>query len=73
MSIYRRWKIEQEIEGLLWKIDLNDLHDYPVREIKSSPSKVRHFKIIYSILFFMVYQFCLCDKAEINGLIKTFR
>ncbi|KAG8041150.1 hypothetical protein G9C98_002138 [Cotesia typhae] len=26
MSIYRRWKIEQEIEGLLWKIDPSDIH-----------------------------------------------
>lgn len=24
-SLYRKWKIEQEIEGLLWKIDENDL------------------------------------------------
>ena len=24
-SLYRKWKIEQEIEGLLWKIDMNDL------------------------------------------------
>ena len=24
-SLYRKWKIEQEIEGLLWKIDKDDL------------------------------------------------
>ncbi|XP_017772272.1 PREDICTED: receptor-type guanylate cyclase Gyc76C-like isoform X2 [Nicrophorus vespilloides] len=28
MSIYRKWKIEQEIEGLLWKIDRTDIHGY---------------------------------------------
>jgi len=24
-SLYRKWKIEQEIEGLLWKIDKDEL------------------------------------------------
>lgn len=42
MSIYRRWKIEQEIEGLLWKIDPNEIHGYPhLDNMMSSPSKVR--------------------------------
>jgi len=40
-SIYRRWKIEQEIEGLLWKINPNDITGYPRPDnIMSSPSKV---------------------------------
>lgn len=40
-SIYRRWKIEQEIEGLLWKIDPKDIHGYPhLDNLMSSPSKV---------------------------------
>ncbi|KAJ9587022.1 hypothetical protein L9F63_019387, partial [Diploptera punctata] len=37
LSIYRKWKIEQEIEGLLWKIDPNDLHGYFSNDIVSSP------------------------------------
>ncbi|XP_008543533.1 receptor-type guanylate cyclase Gyc76C [Microplitis demolitor] len=41
MSIYRRWKIEQEIEGLLWKIDPSDIHGYPhLDNLMSSPSKL---------------------------------
>jgi len=40
LSIYRKWKIEQEIEGLLWKIDPQDLHGYCNTDIISSPSKV---------------------------------
>lgn len=41
MSIYRRWKIEQEIEGLLWKIDPSEIHGYPhLDNLMSSPSKV---------------------------------
>jgi hypothetical protein len=40
LSIYRKWKIEQEIEGLLWKIDPQDLHGYCNNDIISSPSKV---------------------------------
>ncbi|XP_011254352.1 receptor-type guanylate cyclase Gyc76C [Camponotus floridanus] len=41
ISIYRRWKIEQEIEGLLWKIDMNDIHGYPhLDNMMSSPSKL---------------------------------
>ncbi|CAG9815672.1 unnamed protein product [Phaedon cochleariae] len=40
MSIYRKWKIEQEIEGLLWKIDREDIHNYFDRDIISSPSKM---------------------------------
>lgn len=40
MSIYRKWKIELEIEGLLWKIDICEIKDYSGNEIVSSPSKV---------------------------------
>ncbi|XP_012274988.1 receptor-type guanylate cyclase Gyc76C isoform X2 [Orussus abietinus] len=41
MSIYRRWKIEQEIEGLLWKIDPSEIHGYPhLDTLMSSPSKL---------------------------------
>lgn len=40
LSIYRKWKIEQEIEGLLWKIDPQDLHGYCNNDIVSSPSKL---------------------------------
>ncbi|XP_049824227.1 receptor-type guanylate cyclase Gyc76C-like isoform X2 [Aethina tumida] len=39
MSIYRKWKIEQEIEGLLWKIDKEEIQSYFERDIVSSPSK----------------------------------
>ena len=47
MSIYRRWKIEQEIEGLLWKIDPNEIHGYPhLDNMMSSPSKVNSASII---------------------------
>lgn len=41
MSIYRKWKIELEIEGLLWKIDAQEIKGYFNNEIVSSPSKVR--------------------------------
>lgn len=40
MSIYRKWKIEQEIEGLLWKIDRSEIYHYFERDIVSSPSRV---------------------------------
>lgn len=41
LSIYRRWKIEQEIEGLLWKIDPGEIHGYPhLDNMMSSPSKL---------------------------------
>ncbi|XP_052890825.1 receptor-type guanylate cyclase Gyc76C-like isoform X1 [Anopheles moucheti] len=40
MSIYRKWKIELEIEGLLWKIDPGDIKGYFNTEIVSSPSKL---------------------------------
>lgn len=47
MSIYRRWKIEQEIEGLLWKIDPGEIHGYPhLDNMMSSPSKVSDFEFI---------------------------
>lgn len=40
MSIYRKWKIEQEIEGLLWKIDSNEISNYFERDVVASPSRV---------------------------------
>lgn len=40
MSIYRKWKIEQEIEGLLWKINREDIQNYFEKDIISSPSRV---------------------------------
>nr|CAD7457814.1 unnamed protein product [Timema tahoe] len=40
LSIYRKWKIEQEIEGLLWKIDPQELRGYFGNDIVSSPSKM---------------------------------
>ncbi|XP_026477197.1 receptor-type guanylate cyclase Gyc76C-like [Ctenocephalides felis] len=40
MSIYRKWKIEQEIEGLLWMIDIHEIHGYFGNDIVSSPSKL---------------------------------
>ncbi|KAK4875863.1 hypothetical protein RN001_012285 [Aquatica leii] len=40
MSIYRKWKIEQEIEGLLWKIDSSEIHNYYEHDIVSSPSRL---------------------------------
>ncbi|KAJ8681432.1 hypothetical protein QAD02_017219, partial [Eretmocerus hayati] len=41
MSIYRRWKIEQEIEGLLWRIEPTEIHGYPhLDNLMSSPSKL---------------------------------
>lgn len=43
LSIYRKWKIELEIEGLLWKIDPSDLLGYYNKDIVSSPSKVTIF------------------------------
>lgn len=40
MSIYRKWKIELEIEGLLWKIDPHEIKGYFNKDIVSSPSKL---------------------------------
>lgn len=40
MSIYRKWKIELEIEGLLWKIESQEIKGYFNNDIVSSPSKV---------------------------------
>ncbi|KAL0272546.1 UNVERIFIED_CONTAM: hypothetical protein PYX00_005475 [Menopon gallinae] len=40
ISIYRKWKIEQEIEGLLWKIEPEDLHGYFNNDVTTSPSKL---------------------------------
>lgn len=46
MSIYRKWKIELEIEGLLWKIDPNEIKGYSGNEIVSSPSKVSRYIVV---------------------------
>ncbi|XP_032674981.1 receptor-type guanylate cyclase Gyc76C-like [Odontomachus brunneus] len=40
ISIYRKWKIEQEIEGLLWRIDLSEIHSPHLDNMMSSPSKL---------------------------------
>ncbi|XP_077302686.1 receptor-type guanylate cyclase Gyc76C-like isoform X2 [Arctopsyche grandis] len=40
ISIYRKWKIEQEIEGLLWKISACDIYGYSGKDIIASPSKL---------------------------------
>lgn len=40
ISIYRKWKIELEIEGLLWKIDPHEIKGFFNNDIVSSPSKV---------------------------------
>ncbi|XP_071447576.1 receptor-type guanylate cyclase Gyc76C-like [Hetaerina americana] len=42
LYVYRKWKIEQEIEGLLWRIHPSQLHSYFQGgiEIVSSPSKL---------------------------------
>ncbi|KAG6449579.1 hypothetical protein O3G_MSEX006116 [Manduca sexta] len=40
ISIYRKWKIEQEIEGLLWKIDPNEVVGYQGSGLVWSPSKL---------------------------------
>lgn len=41
ISIYRKWKIELEIEGLLWKIEPQEICGYFGNDIVASPSKVR--------------------------------
>ncbi|XP_045491342.1 receptor-type guanylate cyclase Gyc76C-like isoform X1 [Colias croceus] len=40
ISIYRKWKIEQEIEGLLWKIDPQEIYGYLSSGFVWSPSKL---------------------------------
>lgn len=40
ISIYRKWKIELEIEGLLWKIEAHEIKGFFNNDIVSSPSKV---------------------------------
>lgn len=58
MSIYRKWKIEQEIEGLLWKISREDIQNYFEKDIISSPSRVRIFYFIeYKNNLNLVYVF----------------
>lgn len=43
ISIYRKWKTELEIEGLLWKIEPQEIKGYFNNDIVSSPSKVSIF------------------------------
>ncbi|XP_053624893.1 receptor-type guanylate cyclase Gyc76C-like isoform X2 [Plodia interpunctella] len=40
VSIYRKWKIEQEIEGLLWKVELHEISGYLGSGMMWSPSKL---------------------------------
>ncbi|XP_013186533.2 receptor-type guanylate cyclase Gyc76C isoform X1 [Amyelois transitella] len=40
ISIYRKWKIEQEIEGLLWKVELQEISGYLGSGMMWSPSKL---------------------------------
>jgi guanylate cyclase, other len=49
-SIYRKWKIEQEIEGLLWKIQSAELHSHKKSDMASPASKVSAHK--FSIVLF---------------------
>lgn len=54
LSIYRKWKIELEIEGLLWKIEASEIRHFFNAEIVSSPSKVcngRLYLWVYCLLF----------------------
>ena len=44
ISIYRKWKIEQEIEGLLWKIDPQEIAGYLGSGLVWSPSKVTPYR-----------------------------
>lgn len=72
MSIYRKWKIELEIEGLLWKIEPHEIFGYFGNDIVSSPSKVRPLhllipgelrnKLIYFSL--IVFQLSLASAAS---------
>lgn len=50
MSIYRKWKIELEIEGLLWKIEPQEIFGYFGNDIVASPSKVRRVLAFQSAL-----------------------
>jgi hypothetical protein len=51
ISIYRKWKIELEIEGLLWKIDRASIKGYFDNGIVSSPSKVSGSSLSLSYQF----------------------
>lgn len=62
MSIYRKWKIELEIEGLLWKIEAYEIKGYFNNDIVSSPSKVSSF-------FFSIQQ---KKKKTISNYSKIF-
>lgn len=49
LSIYRKWKIDLEIEGLLWRIDLNDIHCPQLENMMSSPSKVSNPRVRHRV------------------------
>lgn len=53
MSIYRKWKIELEIEGLLWKIDSSEINGFFNNDFFSSPSKVKY--VVFSLLLTFTY------------------
>lgn len=68
LSIYRKWKIEQEIEGLLWKIETNELVGYYGNDVLSSPSKVSkslNCTLLYVMYFTFTIQFPLSFKFTI--------
>lgn len=53
-TIYRKWKIEMEIEGLLWKIELNDLIGYYGNDVVSSTKvsiQTRFFRFVGTRIF----------------------
>lgn len=64
VSIYRKWKIEQEIEGLLWKIDPHDISGYLGSGLVWSPSKVSlmcsHIVHFVMELFFLGFGLFIC-------------
>jgi guanylate cyclase, other len=54
-SIYRKWKIELEIEGLLWKIEPHEIKGFFNNDIVSSPSKVCDGCKCLSLIDFEIY------------------
>lgn len=70
ISIYRKWKIELEIEGLLWKIEPHEIKGFFNNDIVSSPSKVCHqpfeffFSKLYWCILFISHQLSLVSAAS---------
>ena len=56
VSMYRKWKIEQEIEGLLWKIEPHEIIGYSHDNMMSSPSKVSARAITHYILMLKILE-----------------